>query len=344
MEVKDECCTKCTAVFELVKNPKCLFASCQDAVCLKCAQPSAGVCPVCGTHGSWSYIKFAVVANNKLLPASRHQQRPLLLIGGFDKNVRAHALVHLGGNKWDQSEFNLAKGRVFGAACSGGRVRVWQSSPRGPFLREAVLDFNSENDGYDWKDYIFSIAEAVAVHDDRLYIFNSVNPSCSLQEYTCFRIAEGLKGFTVTYFNGKILLVGGFHELVRPVATVLVYDPVTLQVESGPDLLEARAYHSAVVLQGKLFVIGGLVGEMKVSRTCQVFDGERWQMADIVLPEPLMPTSSIEEDGAIAVVGGFGQDYRSRHAVHYLTLDGSYRQSQPFPIELDGVFTTLVEF
>ncbi len=75
----------------------------------------------------------------------------------------------------------------------------------------------------------------------------------------------GLQGMNLATHAGKIYLVGGMQPRNKPgdtadnhsVADVMAFDPATKQWTKLPPLPEPRSSHDVVVLDGKLFVVGG---------------------------------------------------------------------------------------
>ena len=66
----------------------------------------------------------------------------------------------------------------------------------------------------------------------------------------------------------------------RNLTSVEFYDVTTGQWVSLPGLVEGRRGHSMMVESGRMVVVGGMAGDNTYLKTMEVFNGERWVMAD----------------------------------------------------------------
>ena len=78
----------------------------------------------------------------------------------------------------------------------------------------------------------------------------------------------------------RIFVIGGINQQFaaaqqRRLKTVVAFNGV--RWVDAPSLLTTRSDHSAVVFQGKLYVIGGINRLGERLDTVDVFDGERWK-------------------------------------------------------------------
>ena len=109
----------------------------------------------------------------------------------------------------------------------------------------------------------------------------------------------------VAAYKGRIYYVGGLHG-GSAVKWVDVYDPVTDTWEPLPDMPSARDHFHAVVLDGKLHVIGGRAGDLaSTTGDHDAYDLEAKTWADLAaLPTPRGGYGAAVIDGEIVVIGG----------------------------------------
>ncbi len=81
-------------------------------------------------------------------------------------------------------------------------------------------------------------------------------------------------------YENKIFLIGG-EEDNEVLDNVEIYDPQTNRWEDGEDLRNAREGHSAVVFDGKLYVIGGTKGGFSYLDEIEWFDSStnKWEQS-----------------------------------------------------------------
>jgi N-acetylneuraminic acid mutarotase len=69
---------------------------------------------------------------------------------------------------------------------------------------------------------------------------------------------DGLNAPAAAFLNGRIYVIGGFEALGnRPTDKMLIYDVASRSWSEGPSLPAPRGGHAAVVLGGKIHVLGG---------------------------------------------------------------------------------------
>jgi N-acetylneuraminic acid mutarotase len=108
--------------------------------------------------------------------------------------------------------------------------------------------------------------------------------------------------------EGQILVFGGLFETSpgnsRVTDTVERYDPATDIWTSMPSLPEARHHGMAVVVNHRVFFIGGYdaTGFNPVDTVWELV-GEEW-VERAPLPEPIGAGAAVVSDGAVYVVGG----------------------------------------
>ncbi len=124
------------------------------------------------------------------------------------------------------------------------------------------------------------------------------------------------QGLSASVVNGKIYTIGGgaassaAYISVETCSTVEEYDPATDTWTTKSDMPTARGFHSANVVDGKIYVIGGSHGstpDRNHVRTVEVYDPatDTWtQKGDT--PRAIAAGSSSVVDGKIYVFGGYG--------------------------------------
>ena len=107
---------------------------------------------------------------------------------------------------------------------------------------------------------------------------------------------------TVTSFNDELFLIGGedsWHD-------VQIYNPVLNEWRQGASMEAARAGHSAVVLQGHIYVIAGHNGE-HCQNSAECYNPLTDQWAEISsMSDVRRSAAAVAVGGKILVVGGFG--------------------------------------
>ena len=170
---------------------------------------------------------------------------------------------------------------------------------------------------------------AVATYDNKIYIFGGGGPDfLSLDNSICYNPElnswktlanmptkrSGTAAFTL---DGKIYIVGGGFK--KPdgnfqfLKTVEVYDPLTDQWSSAPDMLQPHDYPAATVLDNNIYILGGHHPDACLGgpKTDPGFDFcERWspgeanwtQLAN--LPTPRFAASALTKQNKIYTSGG----------------------------------------
>ena len=117
-------------------------------------------------------------------------------------------------------------------------------------------------------------------------------------------VAQGprLQGLAMVAHGGKLYRAGGFtahndegdeHDL-RSIVEFVRFDPETGKWESLADLPEPRSSHDAVVIQDKLYVVGGLAARRRKARLARDgLDGGSVQRRDRMdsTPRPALPAA-----------------------------------------------------
>jgi len=124
------------------------------------------------------------------------------------------------------------------------------------------------------------------------------------------------QGLSTSVVNGKIYAIGGFSSssdsyiFVETFSTVEEYDPATDTWTSRSPMPTARGWHSANLVDGKIYIIGGSEGpspDRNHVLTVEVYDPgtDTWsQKGD--MPKYRAAGSSSVVDGKIYLIGGYG--------------------------------------
>jgi N-acetylneuraminic acid mutarotase len=159
-----------------------------------------------------------------------------------------------------------------------------------------------------------------------------------------------LQGLAMVAHGGKLYRIGGFtaqnsegqeHDL-RSMPDVAIFDPKTTAWEHAPPLPEGRSSHDAVVLDGRIYVIGGwqLSGKDKEPHwhdTAYVMDlsakSPRWQ----TLPTPPFKRRALSVgalNGKLYVIGGMQPDRQiSLETVIFDVKSGKWSKGPSLPGE-----------
>jgi N-acetylneuraminic acid mutarotase len=124
------------------------------------------------------------------------------------------------------------------------------------------------------------------------------------------------QGLSTSVVNGKIYAIGGgagssiTYRSVETYSTVEEYDPATDTWTTKSDMPTSRGFHSANVVDGKIYVIGGSRNSgpsVNHVRTVEVYDPatDTWtQKGD--MPRNTAAGFSSVVDGKIYYIGGYG--------------------------------------
>jgi N-acetylneuraminic acid mutarotase len=116
---------------------------------------------------------------------------------------------------------------------------------------------------------------------------------------------EGLNAPAAAFLNGKIYVIGGFEGLSnRPTDKVLIYDLATHGWSEGPPLIAPRGGHAAIVLGGKIHVLGGGNSESTIADH-SVFDPETNRWSELKrLRRAKGSVAAVLFSGKIVAIGG----------------------------------------
>ncbi|XP_066020237.1 kelch-like protein 12 isoform X3 [Pocillopora verrucosa] len=149
---------------------------------------------------------------------------------------------------------------------------------------------------------------AAAVCGGLLYVvgdFGSTSVSCfnpKQKKWSALDTKLNCRDCTVTSFDDKLFVIGGedsWHD-------VQIYNPVLKEWRQGASMEAARAGHSAVVLQGHIYVIAGHNGE-HCQNSAECYNPSTDQWAEISsMSDVRRSAAAVAVGGKLLVVGGFG--------------------------------------
>ena len=160
-----------------------------------------------------------------------------------------------------------------------------------------------------------------------------------------------LQGLALVAHNGHLYRVGGLTAYNQPneneqkesTSTVARYLPYEMRWEELTPLPEPRSSHDAIVLDGKLYVVGGWQLTQEMATT------EQWHpnayVADLsqdpivwqTLPEPPFRRRALAvaaANGRIVAVGGMNDEESVTNDAHYFDVaSGTWNQGPDFPAQ-----------
>ena len=217
---------------------------------------------------------------------------------------------------------------------------------RPPLLPHAVASFGAATcDGF---LYVFGGHVGRAHQHSRENLVGSFN-RLSLKELSWEALPDGppLQGTTlVAGPNGELLRVGGLdarnaqgaEEDLHSVATVELFDSKTRRWEEFAALPEPRSSHDAIVVDGKLYVVGGwhLSGKEepvwhKTALVCDLTEEPR-KWAALPPPPFVRRACAVARFGSqVAVVGGMNEDGTTSEVSVFDPKSGEWRAGPDLP-------------
>ena len=149
--------------------------------------------------------------------------------------------------------------------------------------------------------------------------------------------------------DGKIYIIGGSQGYTpgynyHHVLTVEVYDPATDTWSQKGDMPESRAYGSASVVDGKIYLIGGYLGGQKVDEFDPATD--TWKEKS-EMPTSKMGLSTSVLDGKIYATGGYSlyvNRYPGETTVYvYDPAMDTWTTAPDMPTGRFGAYTSVVD-
>ncbi len=118
-------------------------------------------------------------------------------------------------------------------------------------------------------------------------------------------LPEKLHHFSLTTIGPRLYLAGGYegYNLANPADSLWIYDPSTNSWRAGKSMPSGRAAHAAAVIEGKLFVVGGVgVG----SSFLWTYDpaSNSWETVPTTLPTPREHLGAAALEGKLYAIGG----------------------------------------
>jgi len=114
---------------------------------------------------------------------------------------------------------------------------------------------------------------------------------------------------SINEVNGKIYVIGGTDKFwfqdPKPFSTVYEYNPKTNIWSNKADMLTPRAWHRSTVIDGKIYVIGGVEKKSVFSNAVEVYDPitDSWEIkTDIPIEKSEFAIGQV--NGKIYVIGG----------------------------------------
>jgi N-acetylneuraminic acid mutarotase len=116
---------------------------------------------------------------------------------------------------------------------------------------------------------------------------------------------DGLNAPAAVFLNGRIYVIGGFEGLGnRPTDKMWIYDVASHSWSEGPSLPAPRGGHAAVVLGGKIHVLGGGNSQSTIAEH-SVFDPQTNRWSELKrLRRPKGSVAAVVFGGRIVAVGG----------------------------------------
>ena len=135
--------------------------------------------------------------------------------------------------------------------------------------------------------------------------FGSTSVSCfnpKQKKWSALDTKLNCRDCTVTSFDDELFVIGGedsWHD-------IQIYNPVLKEWRQGASMEAARAGHSAVVLQGHIYVIAGHNGE-HCQNSAECYNPSTDQWAEISsMSDVRRSAAAVAVGGKLLVVGGFG--------------------------------------
>ncbi|WP_413292987.1 kelch repeat-containing protein [Bdellovibrio sp. HCB185ZH] len=169
---------------------------------------------------------------------------------------------------------------------------------------------------------VHSLGTLVKLADGKILMAGGVDPNYTVgttETYTEGQLnvswinntalLHGRAGNTATVIkNGMVLFTGGqpYAEAAAFSNTTAIYDPDTNTMIAGPDMAEARFYHTATLLpSGKVFVAGGINMTTGESTTGEIYDPNSNTFTSVALPRArYLHSAFVLPNGRLLLTGG----------------------------------------
>jgi hypothetical protein len=264
----------------------------QPGVPIPPSGPDAGVCsapPGVGRH--WAFAWDSVSDVGTVYAKFIFRARP------FDEKREN------GGYSYLTNPVQLDNWRIFHQGGKNFRVDDL-GTPRVGHTVTAVLSQNSQSDPQDrgngagavgFQEVLVAggstgLNGAAVANLDRMQI-NLITAETTTASRVAGAMQYARTGHTATALDdGRILIVGGFNAAgTVPLQTTEIYDPQTNTVVGGPNLIGARAKHTAVLLSsGDVAVFGGVGSGATPLSSCELIQFQPYQDQD---GNPIAPST-----------------------------------------------------
>lgn len=243
-------------------------------------------------------------------------------VGGYD-TLRSVDVYDTAANTWAAGPALLSGTDNVAVMEAGGRIHAiggeartahqlldpalgtWAAAPSSPAIRfasaAAVLGGRLHLVG-GW-NYSNTASNSVATHD----VYDPVTGTWS----SAAPLATRRNAAAAAVLDGKLYVIGGRAPGIRAtdqssLASVEVYDPATDTWRAGPDLPAARSGAAAVVVGGRLYLLGGESTSGGVRDTVHRLDPATGTWAELPrMPYAAHGLGAVVVGGAIVVMGGF---------------------------------------
>ncbi|XP_022258245.1 beta-scruin-like [Limulus polyphemus] len=147
----------------------------------------------------------------------------------------------------------------------------------------------------------------------------------------------------IVYIHGRIYVFGGYNPLeivngeMQPTATVFQLTIRSKRWRRKADMFHARACHAAVVVEGRIFIVGGKNDSGEILSSVEVYepDFDQWTMVK-PMPEPLMGCGATYLEGLVYVAGGVTNSKTNKnssivvdHVLCYDPVEDSWYKKPP---------------
>ena len=168
----------------------------------------------------------------------------------------------------------------------------------------------------------------------RFFLLSSqLSPPTHPRSAASFPLGMQIRGQGCVSLCGKLYVFGGWIEGGPSTRRVDCYDPRTHRWSRKSDMLTSRTYHAYSVVDGCLYVAGGLIRPRfsihEVLSSMEVYDPllDRWQVAPS-MPEPLLHTRAASHNHLLYVCGFREQNELVTHCTMCLNARWQARRGQ----------------
>jgi hypothetical protein len=197
--------------------------------------------------------------------------------------------------------------------------------------------------GYDGPPHVYSSAG----QHGALFALSTCDP----RDVRALTGVEPLQSVALVAHDGGLVRVGGMRAdnaagepaRLRSVSDVARFDPTTGTWSDLAELPSPRSSHDAVVVAGRIVVVGGWTLGEGVRTFCDdalVLEDSTWRAIPAPFRARALAAAPLERDGHafVVTIGGLGEDGQPTRAVHVLDVErGTWRAAPDFPGDPFGV-------